>query len=159
MRNRIVTLALTSGLLAAMGTAVADHPSKNGEGWANMPNDIHNTRIETREADDNEAFRDFVKYGEGSKTDNRFATDDQAPTRAKVDQSKAQGSRVQNKQAQGSQDKSQFRDRQRVDTGDETMTRTRSEKRDRVDSPSMSRSDRASRSQRSSSGNRRGGKR
>ena len=71
MSKRIVTLAVAAGLLAA-GTAVADHNSKNGEGWAKMPNDIHNTRIETREANDNEAFRDFVKYGEGSKTENRF---------------------------------------------------------------------------------------
>jgi hypothetical protein len=58
------------------GSALADHNSKNGEGWANMPNDVHNTRVETRENDDNEAFRDFVRYGEGSKSVNRFETDE-----------------------------------------------------------------------------------
>ncbi len=76
MINRKATLAFAAGLMVMTGPALADHNSKNGEGWANMPNDIHNTRVETRENDDNEAFRDFVKYGEGSKTVNRFATDD-----------------------------------------------------------------------------------
>jgi hypothetical protein len=36
------------GTLTASGAAVADHNSKNAEGWANMPNDIHNMRTETR---------------------------------------------------------------------------------------------------------------
>jgi hypothetical protein len=181
MSNRIVTLALASGLLVVTGTALADHNSKNGEGWANMPNDIHNTRVETREADDNEAFREFVKYGNGSTTENRFATDDEAPTQAKGSQgnaqgsqvqgsnaqgnqaqgnqvqgSNAQGSQVQNKQAVGSKEMTQSRDRQRLDTGDGTMTQTRSEIRDRLDASSMSRSDRASRASRS---NRGGGRR
>jgi len=82
MTSRLVTLAISAGLLAAAAPAVADHNSKNGEGWANMPNDIHNTRVETRDANDNEAFRDFVKNGEGSKTVNRFDTDDALPNGA-----------------------------------------------------------------------------
>lgn len=55
--------------------AIADHNSRWGEGWANMPNDVHNTRIDTR--GDNEAFRDFVRYGSGADSENRYATTDQ----------------------------------------------------------------------------------
>lgn len=48
-----------------------------------MPNDIHNTRVETLEADDNESFRELVKYGDGSTSVNRFDTeaDSQGPRR------------------------------------------------------------------------------
>ena len=45
-------LVLASAALLFSAQSVADHNSKNGEGWANMPNDIHNTRIDTRAADD-----------------------------------------------------------------------------------------------------------
>jgi hypothetical protein len=38
-----------------------------------MPNDIHNTRIDTR--GDNTAFRDFVRYGNGASSPNRFLSD------------------------------------------------------------------------------------
>ena len=76
MKDQLIALLAVSGLAGAAGPVLADHNSKNGEGWARMPNDIHNTRIETRENDDNEAFREFVKYGEGSTTDNRFEEDD-----------------------------------------------------------------------------------
>ena len=147
MTNRIVTLAVASGLLAVAAPVIADHNSKNGEGWANMPNDIHNMRIETREADDNEAFRDFVKYGEGSKTENRFATDETARPN----------------QANNKQDKSQVQDRKKAQaqtaTSTATNTRTRSETRarTRLDTPALSRSNRASRSTRS--GARKGGSR
>ncbi len=41
-----------------------------------MSNDIHNTRVETLENNNNAAFRDFVKYGEGSKTVNRFESEE-----------------------------------------------------------------------------------
>ena len=75
MNRQYLLITMTAGLLIATGSAVADHNSKNGEGTANMPNDIHNTRIETRESDDNEAFRDFVKYGNGAESVNRFDTD------------------------------------------------------------------------------------
>ena len=151
MTNRIVTLAVASGLLAIAAPVIADHNSKNGVGWANMPNDIHNMRIETREANDNEAFKDFVKYGEGSTSENRFATDDAAAPN----------------QAKNKQDKSQVQERKKAQaetaTNTATNTRTRSETRSetrartRADSPASSRSDRASRSTRSSA--RKGGRR
>lgn len=66
---------LTAISLAGSGTALADHNSVWGEGWANMSNDIHNTRIDTRD-DDNDAFMDFVRMGSGADTVNRFLTDD-----------------------------------------------------------------------------------
>lgn len=68
---------VVAGLLLAGlsgGPARADHNSPFGEGFANMPNDIHNTRVDSREEDDNEAFVDFVRFGEGAKTINRFLT-------------------------------------------------------------------------------------
>jgi hypothetical protein len=71
------TPALTGLLIAAVASpavVLADHNSKWGEGWANMPNDIHNTRVETR--GDNTAFRDFVKKGNGADSVNRFSTSD-----------------------------------------------------------------------------------
>ena len=147
MTNRIVTLAVASGLLVVAAPVIADHNSKNGEGWANMPNDIHNMRIETREANDNEAFRDFVKHGEGSTSENRFATDDAA---------------VPN-QANNKQDKSQVQERKKTQaetaTNTATNTRTRSETRTRtrVETPASTRSQRASRPTRS--GARKGGSR
>ena len=55
-------------------TAHADHNSPHGAGWANMPNDIHNTRIETL-GGDNSAFRNFVRYGNGADSVNRYADD------------------------------------------------------------------------------------
>ncbi|ACL71352.1 hypothetical protein Tgr7_0253 [Thioalkalivibrio sulfidiphilus HL-EbGr7] len=55
--------------------ALADHNSIFGEGTANMPNDIHNTRIDTM-GDDGDAFADFVRYGGGADSVNRFLDDD-----------------------------------------------------------------------------------
>lgn len=66
---------LVAGLLLAGlsgGPAMADHNSPFGEGFANMPNDIHNTRVDTREDDDNETFVDLVRFGGGASTINRF---------------------------------------------------------------------------------------
>jgi len=48
-----------TGILSA--SALADHNSLHGSGWANMPNDIHNTRIE--DGLSGTAFRDFVRQG------------------------------------------------------------------------------------------------
>ncbi|MEA3275802.1 MAG: hypothetical protein U9Q81_11040 [Pseudomonadota bacterium] len=59
--------------LFAQQAAFADHNSPHGAGWARMPNDIHNTRIETR--GDNTAFRDFVRYGNGASSVNRYLSD------------------------------------------------------------------------------------
>jgi hypothetical protein len=53
----------------------ADHNSPHGAGWANMPNDVHNMRVDTRESGDYEAFRDFVRFGQGAQTPNRFLPD------------------------------------------------------------------------------------
>jgi hypothetical protein len=71
-KTALTVLAITagSGSMAAFG----DHNSKWGEGWANMPNDIHNTRVDTR--GDNTAFRDFVRQGNGADSVNRFSTSD-----------------------------------------------------------------------------------
>ena len=70
MKHVIIGLTAFGALAAASGNALADHNSKWGEGWANMPNDIHNTRVETRGDDD--AFRDFVQKGAGAESVNRF---------------------------------------------------------------------------------------
>ncbi|MFN3544469.1 MAG: hypothetical protein ACK4UX_06425 [Thiobacillus sp.] len=63
--------ALVLGSLALLSaSAFADHNSPNGAGWANMPNDIHNTRIEDNLS--GTAFRDFVRQGAGAATTNRY---------------------------------------------------------------------------------------
>jgi hypothetical protein len=79
-------LVLASAALVFSAQAIADHNSKWGEGWANMPNDIHNTRIDTRESGDNEAFRDFVKQGNGADSVNRFDDGDEGATPRKMQQ-------------------------------------------------------------------------
>jgi hypothetical protein len=144
MKRSLIPLSILCGALAASGTALADHNSKNGEGWANMPNDIHNMRIETKEADDNEAFKDFVKYGEGSTSENRFASDDTVPAQAKKQQGKAD--QVQNKGASQAQNQ--------VATGARSQDRTRTETRSRIHRDSSMTSQRT----RSASGNRGGGR-
>jgi hypothetical protein len=74
MRTIKTKLTLTAAALTLSMSAAADHNSKWGEGWANMPNDIHNTRIETR--GDNTSFRDFVRKGAGADSVNRFSAAD-----------------------------------------------------------------------------------
>ncbi|HDP89184.1 MAG TPA: hypothetical protein ENN42_04400 [Thioalkalivibrio sp.] len=59
----------------ASTAAMADHNSIWGEGHANMPNDIHNTRIDTL-GDDSDAFIAFVQYGAAADSVNRFLDDD-----------------------------------------------------------------------------------
>lgn len=73
-RTSFVTATALASLLTA-ATAMADHNSIWGEGTANMPNDIHNTRIDTMD-DDGDAFADFVRYGDGADSVNRFLDDD-----------------------------------------------------------------------------------
>ncbi len=73
-KHKISVFVFVFGLIAA-ATAQADHPSPWGEGWASMPNDIHNTRVDTMD-DDNDAFIDFVRMGAGADSVNRFSTDD-----------------------------------------------------------------------------------
>ena len=64
--------ALILGSLAALASAsaLADHNSPMGAGWANMPNDIHNTRIESDLSGTD--FADFVRQGAGADTVNRY---------------------------------------------------------------------------------------
>jgi len=72
------TVLLTTALLAfaAVPGVMADHMSPYGIGWADMPNDIHNTRLETRDEEDgNELFQDFVQGGEGATSINRCDVD------------------------------------------------------------------------------------
>lgn len=69
--------------------AFADHMSPYGEGWANMPNDIHNTRLETR-IFENETFLLFVMFGEGADSTNRFLVEETAA----VEDAIASGQRV-----------------------------------------------------------------
>ena len=66
----LLATCLTGGLLATTG-AYADHASPMGEGWANMPNDIHNTRLE----DSQEEFMDLVQGGGGADSVNRYDDD------------------------------------------------------------------------------------
>lgn len=75
MKTFAIAMSLGASVLGA-AQAMADHNSKNGEGWALMPNDIHNMRIDTRESDDLEEFQDFVQYGSGSDSVNRFEPSD-----------------------------------------------------------------------------------
>jgi hypothetical protein len=68
--------ALVLGSLAALlsMSALADHNSPMGAGWANMPNDIHNIQIE----DDlsGTEFSDIVSEGAGADTVNRYLDTD-----------------------------------------------------------------------------------
>ena len=70
MKRTAHTLILGSMAALFPLSALADHNSIHGAGWANMPNDIHNTRIE----DDlsSTEFRDFVAKGAGAATVNRY---------------------------------------------------------------------------------------
>lgn len=73
MRKFLLLLALTGGAALVQQSAIADHNSPNGAGWARMPNDIHNTRIDT--LGNNAGFRDFVRYGNGADSTNRYWSD------------------------------------------------------------------------------------
>lgn len=139
MRKQLLTLAIGSGLLFAAGPGMADHNSKNGEGWANMPNDIHNTRVETLETGDNESFKEFVKNGEGSDSVNRFASDDTQPGQAKEQKGEAKAVKNEGDSRAKNENKSQVsrKDQKRMET------------RSRMRSNTMSRPDRG--------GSRRGG--
>jgi hypothetical protein len=128
MKPRILALSVATAMVFGAAPAFADHNSVNGEGTANMPNDIHNTRIETKEADDNEAFRDFVQYGEGSESVNRFADDDTTPARAKAQEGEAKAAETQTRQMTGNRTNTKVKEqrRTRVDTATGSQTRQRS---------------------------------
>ncbi len=115
---RTPALVLASAALVFSAQAVADHNSKNGEGWANMPNDIHNTRIETRESGDNEAFKDFVQHGDGADSVNRF-DDGTPPGNGKMQQAKAvdesaDALKSQTRQKDQTQQRDQIRQQDRI---------------------------------------------
>lgn len=124
MRTRYLTTVVTSAFLVAAAPSVADHNSKNGEGTANMPNDIHNTRVETLETNDNEAFRDFVKYGEGSTTVNRFESEETQPSQANERQGEAN--------AAMNKGESPAKNQSRVETNTRNKDRARTETRTRL---------------------------
>ncbi|MCU7813099.1 MAG: hypothetical protein KZQ77_17985 [Candidatus Thiodiazotropha sp. (ex Notomyrtea botanica)] len=48
-----------------------------GEGWANMPNEIHNLRMEYK--DDNDAFLSEIQYGAGAVTGGGSNSDSTEP--------------------------------------------------------------------------------
>ena len=152
MRSTLISLTIATGLLAA-GTSLADHNSKNGEGTANMPNDIHNTRVETLENNDSEAFREFVQYGEGSKTVNRFDSEETQSNNAVEQKGNANTSRNQGEANAASQN--------RVETRTSKRNQSRTESRTNRESRAAraSRPDRGATSARSRGGRRSGGKR
>lgn len=73
VKEKLSPIMFVLGITALSGVQ-ADHNSPWGEGWASMPNDIHNTRIDTMDADTQE-FIDFVRMGSGASSDNRFVAD------------------------------------------------------------------------------------
>ena len=76
MSKKSVIAMFIAGGLFATSSVYADHASIWGEGTANMPNDIHNTRLE----DDNETFLDLVQGGGGADSVNRYDDDSTTTT-------------------------------------------------------------------------------
>ena len=66
----LLAMFITTGVFST-SAVLADHNSPMGAGTANMPNDIHNTRIE----DDNETFLELVQGGGGADSVNRYSDD------------------------------------------------------------------------------------
>ncbi len=71
MNKKSVIAMLIAGGMIATSSAYADHNSIWGAGTANMPNDIHNTRIE----DSDETFMELVQGGGGADSVNRYDDD------------------------------------------------------------------------------------
>lgn len=67
--QKALTLVTLLGGLSSL-PAWADHNSVWGPGMASMPNDIHNARIE--DDLDQDEWTDFVQYGSGADTVNRY---------------------------------------------------------------------------------------
>lgn len=74
-KQSLLAILVTGGMIAS-STTYADHNSVWGAGSANMPNDIHNTRIE----DDQETFLDLVQKGGGADSVNRYEDDFETTT-------------------------------------------------------------------------------
>jgi hypothetical protein len=73
MKIRSLLATCITGTVLVTTTAYADHNSVGGKGWANMPNDIHNIRIET--LGDNEEFTEFVREDGGTDSVNDAVLD------------------------------------------------------------------------------------
>ena len=79
MKRTLLAAAAVLGLAAAP-FAVADHMSPDGIGTANMPNDVHNTRLDVRLSDaPNTCFTDQVQTGVLADDPNRCLEDPEAP--------------------------------------------------------------------------------
>jgi hypothetical protein len=114
MKGSIVVFSAAAAVALCASPAIADHNSPHGPGWANMPNDIHNTRVETLDSDDNEAFRDFVKYGEGAESVNSENLDDTTAVRAKEQKGKATTEQAEAKQQAGARKNERVQDRRQI---------------------------------------------
>ena len=153
MKYPLITLTTALSLILSSSQVLADHNSKNGEGWANMPNDIHNMRVETLDNNDNEAFRDFVKFGGGADSENRFDTEDARPEPATGQKGNERTSRTE-----GRPESTKRNDAARNNsTGDKGLDRIRS----RFESATSTRSQlyRSTGSMRGASNRRGGGRR
>lgn len=73
------SLVIVCAAVLSVGTGVrADHNSKNGDGWANMPNAVHDYRIDIRGGTaepmqaqgKNDEFTAWVQYGNGAESVN-----------------------------------------------------------------------------------------
>lgn len=64
LKETLASIVLLAGI-TAVATVQADHNSPWGEGWASMPNDIHDTRVDTMDGETQD-FVDFVRQGSGS---------------------------------------------------------------------------------------------
>jgi len=144
MKAKNLIIGAATALAFGASPAFADHNSVNGqgladgEGWANMPNDIHNTRVETLNSDDNEAFRDFVKYGEGSESINRFDSDDTTAKRAKAQTGASNTEQTQTQMMQGARNNTRTTEqkRERSDRASSASARQRTAlQRDRAQRP------------------------
>ena len=116
MKAKSFVISTATAIALGSSPVIADHNSKNGDGWANMPNDIHNTRMETREADDNDAFKDFVKYGEGSESVNSLDSDDTTAKRNKAQEGNANAEQAQTAKMQGAQNSTREKKQNRART-------------------------------------------
>ena len=92
---KIITMkALTlAGIVvtALSGNVMADHNSPFGAGWANMPNDIHNTV--TEDSLRGTAFRDFISRGAGADSVNRYSDGTRSHSRSSSSRSGGSASR------------------------------------------------------------------
>ena len=77
MKTTLMAAIIT---IAFSANVSADHNSIWGAGWANMPNDIHNIRLE--DDLDNTEFMETVSKGAGADTINRYADDEDSTTEA-----------------------------------------------------------------------------